>query len=158
MSTLQSLWTYFSTLKPASIAQLQLQSFYFFRDIKYTEGFDTASSGFIISMNGAVIEFSSQFGDIFQGTWVEPTTAAPGSYQARVTNVVGDPLATYSSPTNTWINISQGPTSWYIEQIGSGYSSCSFTIELGTNQTAIVSANVQLEAVVSDSRGGGIEP
>ena len=145
---------YLATLTSAPI--IQLVPFYLVQDYRFDTQTLNSEAGFQLSNIGIISAFTTRFGDQNLGSWIVPTSVAPGAYEVQLSGLSGDPL-TSSSPQNTWIplNISRG---WYLQQVGQGSKSCNFTIEIRLGTTVLATSSVGLEAVVEGLRGDDRDP
>jgi hypothetical protein len=148
---------YLSTLGSSTPSPtIQLDPFYLIQDFIFQGGgFSSASAGFLLFNDSRIQGFTSRFGDQFLGNWIIPSSAAPGTYETRLSNLQGSPVT--GSPLNVWIPLSSS-AAWYVNQNVPGSSYSSFTIEIRLGASVLSSSNVVLEAIVDELSPGGPIP
>jgi hypothetical protein len=139
---------YLATL--TSAPRVQLEPFYYVSDFSSRLG-DTVTAGFRLNSNGKILRADSTEID----NWIIPNSAAPGSYQAQLSGLIGDALAVGSAQQNNWVNLSESPI-WFISQSQQpGIRASTFTIEIRAGSTVLTTSSVSLEVGIYSSDGDG---
>lgn len=110
-------------------------------------GFDggggTAFASFELQSDGDVV-LNEGLGDGDVGDWVNPKSAAPGSYEVRATLVSGT-LA--SGTTGSWLALTTS-RSWSVFQSGPGSAAATLTVEIRIDGVVQDTTTVTLSADV----------
>ncbi len=133
----------------ASNATVTLANTYFVGNITSTPDASIVSISF--ESDGDIITNGS-LGVVDEGDWVNPKSAAPGSYEIRATLNSGDgPVGTVGS----WLALTSTRT-WSLTKPGfvAGSRECELTIEIRLGTAVLDSTIVTLRAEVFDGGGG----
>ena len=113
----------------------------------------SAEASYSLTSGGDVIGFTTLNGDTDIGDWISPTSAAPGSYEARADVVFG---SVTGSATGSWLALTT-TRAWTLSLVGSGSEAAALTVSIRLGGTVITTATINLEVYV-DFGSGGIIP
>jgi hypothetical protein len=128
-----------------SNATVTLADTYFFLDIQF-QGGDNAFVSITFESDGDIISNSQLGANLDEGDWVNPKSAAPGSYEIRATLVSGDtPVGTLGS----WLALTSNRT-WSLTKLSgvAGSRQSELTVEIRLGTTVLDTTTVTLSAEV----------
>lgn len=114
---------------------------------------DRTCSSFTVSPNPAEASYElTSAGEVLVNgsgiaveTWIEPTSAASGSYEVKATVTAG---ALSSGTTGSWLALSSN-RSWSVGPVTLGNANATLTIEIRKDGVVLDSATITLEAEAS---------
>ena len=110
----------------------------------------SAEASYSLTTTGNVFATTTLNGAINIGDWISPTSAAPGSYEARADVVFG---SVTGSATGSWLALTTTRT-WTLARATPGGSAARLTVSIRLSSTTLTSATVDLTAQVEFDEGG----
>jgi hypothetical protein len=121
----------------------------------YDANSGSAQASYSLTLAGEIFAITTLDGFISIGDWISPTSAAPGSYEARADIVFG---SVSGSATGSWLALTSTRT-WTVARSSPGRSESRITVQIRLSGTVITTATIDLSVQVEfDYGGGGVIP
>lgn len=100
-----------------------------------------ASAGINVLSTGGILSETSFLGPVSIGSWISPTSAAPGSYEIRADVLVGS----VSGTTGSWLALTSN-RQWSVGLGAPGYASAVITVSIRVAGVTLATCTVTLTA------------